>query len=245
MFKNTRASIDAIIHDFKVVSFLVTVISNLICIGYFTYASVVGTGILSINIATVAVSLAYIIVYALTYGKRGTDKKVHSVASKINSGAKLAFRTVTLAATIYGVIIAGSGSDGITIILATLSILMWIVSFIVEILKYYVEIRFKQLKESLLEDAAPVVSAIKTVSNVYQGVKEEVGEVIAEGKETIIHGYETVKNGVEFVAHGVGLLSKAKGLLTKISFGKRAKGIDASEEQKKLESQDEKEHSVK
>ncbi len=247
MFKNTRESIDAIIHDFRLLSFLVTVISNLVCIGYFTYASVVGTGILPINIATVAISLIYIIIYGVTYGKKGTEKRVKSIATKINSGVKLIFRTVTLAATVYGIFIAES-TNGITIILATLSILMWIISFVIEVAKYYVEIRFNRLKESLLADIAPVVAVAETVSNVYQNVKEEVDEIISEGKETVMHGYETVKSGVQFVTHGVNLVGKTKGLFSKISatgLFKRSPKVKDKKEQKKLSSPEEKETIVK
>lgn len=223
MFKNTTASIDAIIRDVKTVALLVTVISNLICIGYFTYASIVGTGFMAINIATVVISLAYIIIYAVTYSKKGTEKKVHSVAAKINSGAKLVFRTITLVATIYGIIIAGSNSNGITIILATLSILMWIVSFVVEVLKYYVEIRFNQLKESLKKDLMAPVNTVKAIGNgVANAVKSGIeivkvaGEAICEDVEEIIcEGKEAIHHGMEAVVHGPAA-EKSKGLFFKM-----------------------------
>lgn len=206
MFKNTIATFDGIITDVRRFLCFITVASQLITIGFFTYSSIMDNGFLPVNIAAIAVAATYLVIYAVAYGKKGTAKAVRVIANKFTRVSKLAIKTITLAMTVYGIIIAAD-TDGITIILATLSIIAWIIQAIFEAVRFYIERKVKEFKASIAKDTAFISAPIKAVgglvADVVGTVKEGVGEILQEGSQVLEHGAQAIELGAQAIGHGV------------------------------------------
>ena len=66
-----------------------------------------------------------------------------------------------LLCSLYGIYIASASVDGISLILATLTIIMWVLQVLFEILIIVIEPRIRLLSVGVMEDVRPVVTALK------------------------------------------------------------------------------------
>ena len=216
MFNNTIATIKNTVRDIKRFACAVTVVTQLVTVGYFTYLCFTGAGTLPINITLAAVSLGYLAVYLATYGKKDKAvKEVRSKALKVGRILKLLGKTVTLGITVYGIYISSTTTDSITVILATLSIISWIIQVIFEIVRAYVEAKAEELVESFKKDV-----------NVFRVPKEEVARTVRDIAPEVA---ELAREGIEAVKHGVKAFNKGKSIVSKIGsklfFGRKGRSM--------------------
>lgn len=196
MFTRTINSLKSIARDVVNFSKFITVISQIIVAGYFTYLCFMGLGLLPLNIVLIAVSLVYLVLYFATYGnKEETTRKARRYTLRIGKALEILGKAVTLGISIYGIYLS-STANPITIILSTLSIIGWIMQAVIEIVSVYIEIKFEELKACISEDVKPfepVVNTIKGTVKVISQVPEEVKETVVETVETVKHGVRAIK----------------------------------------------------
>ena len=205
MFNNTLKTLRGVLNDITRLLTVITVASQLITIGYFSYSSAVGNGYLPVNITLIAVSAVYLVLYlASKIRKENTRlKKVRKRARRITKAVKLTLKALTLSVTVYGIYLAGD-ADGISIILATLSIIFWIIQTLFEIIRYYGEIKFEELRESLRRDFEEIKAPAENVINAARNIKEVINDPIHHAGEIV--------NAVKLGAKGI---SKIKMLFKK------------------------------
>ncbi len=209
MFSNTLKTLRSILNDISRLLLVITVASQLVTIGYFSYSIAVGNGYTSVNITLVAVSAAYLILYLLSkYGKE--NKKLFAArkrARRITKAVKLTLKAFTLSVTLYGIYLA-EDADGISIILATLSIIFWIIQTLTEVIRYYGEIKFEELRASLSADVAAIKKPAESVFTAVHNIREAVNDPIGHAGEIV----NAVKVGAKGVRKLVSMFKKQKSI---------------------------------
>lgn len=201
MLDNTRKMLGDTASELRLFAFLTTLISQIVTVAYLVYALICGIGIAALNIAFAAVCVAYAIISTNFFAVKDKHKK--GALKDFKRGArifKFAAKTITLTVSIYGIAISSEKVDAIAIILATLSIVLWIIQLVFELASAYVRYKSKIFMESLRTDFAPLFSAYNKVHDTVKNVAEVAADVGAE----VVEGVKIVAAGVENVVHGVG-----------------------------------------
>jgi hypothetical protein len=138
------------------------------------YACFTGSPLLVVNILLAVVSLAYLVVYIATYGTKNREqKKVRSVLGDFNRRFKLVGSTVMLFVTFYGIYFSTTESSAITIILATLSIVFWILRVAIELVYSYVQYKSALFLDALRADFASVVEPVRRAGEFIRNVTDK------------------------------------------------------------------------
>ena len=222
MLDNTRKVFDDTVKELRLSAFLTTVLSQLVVVAYLIYAVTKEIGNAALNIAMAVISLIYALASTVVYFVN--DKQRRKALKEIQNNTrifKFAAKTLTLAVSIYSIAISADKVDAIAIILATLSIVLWLVQLILEISTAYVKYKSNVFMDSFKKDFAPVISACTKV-------RDKVVDAVEVGTEI----YEDVKTVARGVAHGVGKIASL-GL-----FGKKNRlGADQDDYADKTESE--------
>ena len=185
MFENSRRIIDRTIKEFRFTVYFITILSQAITAGYMIYLCCVGKGTLGLNIAMASICAAYLILATAHFVSEGKRKNKEITGAKdILKRVKLVIKTVMLAISIYGIYLADKDASGIAIILATLSIIMWILEVLLEIALSFVKVRSAQFIEALKEDVKP--------SHLAQGATNLVREKVADFVENADKAFDKV-----------------------------------------------------
>ena len=200
MFTNTIKTLRSILNDISKLLAFITVVSQLVTIGYFSYQIAIDNGYFPVNVTLVLVSAVYLALYLFSRARKNNKRlgNARRKARRITKAIKLTLKAFTLSVTLYGIYLA-EDADGISIILATLSIIFWIIQTLTEVIRYYGEIKLEELKESLAADVAAVRGPAETVINAVHNIREAV-------KDPIGHAGEIV-NAVKLGAKGIGKLT--------------------------------------
>lgn len=126
---------------------------------YLIYCLVMRVGIFYLNLALLVLYVIYTVFQIITYKR--DNKRVKRRVARTYKWARLLLKTLTLASTLYGIYIASTSVDGICLILATLTIIMWVLQVLFEILIIVIEPRIRLLSVGVMEDVRPVVTALK------------------------------------------------------------------------------------
>ena len=186
MLNNTRKTFDIIIRDVRNLSVVLAIIAQIVSMGYFIYCCAFGVGLVPVNILAIISTAVYLGVYIIHIRDR-KDKKVNRVRKiirRINVYFKLVLKLLTLSFTVYGIYLS-TELDGIAIILATLSIIMWVLQTLFEVIRLYVEIRFDQIMESIREDLEFITRPVNAVKNAVHDVKEAVPNIFRRTKDIV------------------------------------------------------------
>ena len=134
MFIYSRAVMAKILNDLKKLIFIFSLIMQTVYIAYLIYAIVIGAGILFVNIALLVLICTYTLYAVINkIGQKKISKKADKVIKKIYRRSKITVKAFTLAATIYGIIIASSKVGTLTIIFAAFTTIAWLLSVLLEI----------------------------------------------------------------------------------------------------------------
>lgn len=171
MFKYTKAAIDIVIEDikrycniFKYSSFIFT----FVYLGYSIYSK---SGVLAINIIMLLALLFYVVFDFITHNK--DLRQLKKVVRRGYKVLKYSMKTFTLGVMIYGIYTASTNVSAISIILATLMIIMWVLQLFLE---FIVEI-FDDKKDLIIagwsKDIDNLKKPVTTVNNFIKKVKGE------------------------------------------------------------------------
>lgn len=186
MFKYTKASIGLLIDDCKRYAKIFKYVSLIATLGLLTYQIITGfmkgSNLVYFNIAIAVAFLAFAFVDLLF-----KSKSLKRTVKRIYKWLKIILKAITLGITIYEIYIADT-VDGIQIILTTLMILLWIASFISEVVVEVVQIRANEILVAVKQDIDDVKKPITTVSNVFKKITGQEVEVkpVDEKKEKIL-----------------------------------------------------------
>ena len=170
MFDYTRAAFIKSANDFKKCSYVFNIFTQIIYMAYLAYAFIAGMGNLYVNIVLSCISVSYFIFYIATY-----DKKEHREAKKIGTRAykwlKISVKLVALFGTVYGVYAATEKVSVLSVVMASLSVVFWILGTVITVICFLAEDRFTFLLMALESDIQPITSRIKNASDFVDKVK--------------------------------------------------------------------------
>lgn len=179
MFKYTRTAIDIIISDIKKFSTIFNYGSLIFTSAYFIYALVTKTGNFIANIILASLFVGYTIFYFIT--KSMEMKTAKKVVKRSYKWIKIVIKTFTLGAMIYGIYTATTNVTPISIILATLMIILYVLQILLELACEIVEDKKDLLVEAVAKDMEIVTRPVSAVGNFVKRMKGE--EVVIEEKE--------------------------------------------------------------
>ncbi|MBE6132789.1 MAG: hypothetical protein E7180_05325 [Erysipelotrichaceae bacterium] len=179
MFKYTRTAIDIIISDIKKFSTIFNYGSLIFTSAYFIYALVTKTGNFIANIILASLFVGYTIFYFIT--KSMEMKTAKKIVKRSYKWIKIVIKTFTLGAMIYGIYTATTNVTPISIILATLMIILYVLQILLELACEIVEDKKDLLVEAVAKDMEIVTRPVSAVGNFVKRIKGE--EVVIEEKE--------------------------------------------------------------
>ena len=183
MLDSTRLMIQRTINEIKFFSCLATVAAQLVTIAYMIYACFTGSPLFVVNILLAVVSAAYLVVYIATYGTTNREqKKVRSWLGDFNRRFKLIGSSIMLLVTIYGIYFSTVESSALTIIFATLSIILWILQVVIELVYSYVKYKSALFLDALRADFASIVEPVRKAGEFIRNVtdKDNVASKVKE-----------------------------------------------------------------
>lgn len=196
MFKYTRAAISSVINEFKIWSLIFTWGLFAVTVGYNVYAIVTGSGYLWANITLLCLITISTLFDVLTKNKN--IKNVKRIIKRIISWLKILLKGAVLGLTIYDLYIASTDVNPVSIIFATLMIILWILTVLVEIITSVViskQAMFEQAwKEDINEFKKPIEIVENTVRKIFgrevneepkekSGVIKKLDKIIQERRE--------------------------------------------------------------
>lgn len=171
MFKYTRTAIDIIISDIKKFSTIFNYGSLIFTSAYFIYALVTKTGNFIANIILASLFVGYTIFYFIT--KSMEMKTAKKIVKRSYKWIKIVIKTFTLGAMIYGIYITTTNVTPISIILATLMIILYVLQILLELACEIVEDKKDLLVEAVAKDMEIVTRPVSAVGNFVKRMKGE------------------------------------------------------------------------
>ena len=157
MFIYTRAATLKIYDDLKKFLFIFSASMQALYIGYLIYALAVGAGILFVNIALMALSASYLTFIIVQQVKqKKLPKDTVGMVGKAYRWSRICIKAFTLGATLYGIHIAASKVNTVTVILAALTTIAWMMSVLFELIKIIFERYYELIESAFAKDMYPI-----------------------------------------------------------------------------------------
>lgn len=180
MFKYTKASLSIIVEDLKKFYRFFKYSSLAFTSIYFIYAIASGAGNLYANITLAVLFVAYTIFDLATQNKK--MKKTRKAVKKSYKWAKLLVKTLTLASMIYGIYTATTNVTPMSIILATLMIILWVLQMLFAITVEVVESKVNLVLAGWRRD----IEGIKRIGSIFKRDKDDEEAEIDDSAELAI-----------------------------------------------------------
>lgn len=171
MLDYTRSAVSKIVEDFKAFLHIYTIVVQSIYLAYLIYSIAVGAGIVFISVALLVICTAYFVFYLVAHDR--INDSVEKIARKTRTWLLLAVKAFTLGVSIYNIYAASTHVTPVSVTLAALTALSWIIQILVELLAKFIENRASLLIEGLKADFEGVSKTCSTVSNVIKRIKGE------------------------------------------------------------------------
>ena len=179
MFKYTKAAVNVFIRDMKIIANILKYGALSLSLAYYIYALVVGIGNNIINIILVSIIGCFALFELITL-PFDINKLTKKIVNKIYKWSKLVIKAFTLGTTLYSLYLSSTTTNGLSIVLATLTTIIFVLQLIIEI----ISILFDRYKDLLFEAAKQDVDEMK---NNLSKPAEKVINVVRKigGKEPI------------------------------------------------------------
>lgn len=182
MFKYTKASVNILIDDCKRYAKIFKYVSLVFTLLFLSYQVI--TGLINGNnmvVVNIALAVAFIVFTCLDFVFEHAEMKdAKKLSKRIYKWLKIATKAFTLGVSLFE-IYRGEKTDGISIILATLMILLWIASFASEIIVEVVSQRAEEMLVAFKEDVEDIKRPFTAVSNTF---KKMTGKYVEPEKDT-------------------------------------------------------------
>lgn len=174
MFKYTRAVLNETVSELKFIWFLFCVVTQIIYLAYLTYAVIAKVGLIYLNIPLLIISAIYLVVFLILHKNNDKkNKKARQISAHVKTIIKLAINAVALAVAVYGIYVASTNADGISIMLTTLMLIFWCAQVVLEIIVMFFEKKADQISWALTKDVEPLMNVYDKVANAVRWVKGE------------------------------------------------------------------------
>jgi hypothetical protein len=186
MFYYTRAYFKKLVDDVNLINYCFNVISPLIYIAYLIYAIFLPVGFKWANITLLAVTVAYLVFYLVTYDIK--EKAVKATKKRIRhvyKGVKLTISAMTLGITIYGIYVASIHTTTLSIVLSCFMALFWAVQVALEIITYVLEYQSELFLAALEADKDEFFKPVTSVGNFVKKVAGKEAEPPKEPKKIL------------------------------------------------------------
>lgn len=182
MFDYTRAVFDKSVRDFKKLGNIANVLMQVMYISYMIYNLIIDAGWYWVNAILLGLSLGYLIIYLLFYGKKDHDhKQVLRASKRVYKWTKILVNTFTLGVTLYNAYVAATTMSAFSIIITTLTIIMWVLSVIVEVIAFFVQSRYQLVLDAIEADKQEAIEPVKKVGDFF---KKLAGKEVEEREPT-------------------------------------------------------------
>lgn len=182
MLDYTKMAIRQTISDLKKTDYIRNVATQIIYIIYLIYTLIAQTGYLAVNIILLTISLAYFIFFlAITScGKTLEGKAIKKITTKVYVWCKRLIKLFTLGLTVYGIYTTVEHVHPVSVILAALMIVGWILQIVFEVLIKILTNRVNFILEGLEADLDNMLKPVRTVGNFF---KKVTGKEVSPEKE--------------------------------------------------------------
>jgi len=151
MFSKTKESFIAMVENVKKIYRCFRYMLILFTAIYFVYALLSKTGIFAINLVLAILFVGYSIFEIITFKKRVT-KETKNLVKKSYKWTKLFLKAISLGIMIYGVYTATTKPALLTIVIITLTTLLWITQIIFEIILSILQKQTNRMVSSIKDD---------------------------------------------------------------------------------------------
>lgn len=183
MFEYTRVVLGMVWDDVKRTISVIRMIVGALPLFYLAYAIIRGTGIIYVNASLLAVSIFYFIFNIVTNKSRKKENKAVRHAVKTT---RLLIKAIPLFVTVYGICIAANSLDMVTMFLSLLGVVGWVLSVMLEVVTYYIELRSEQLSVAIGADFEPYKRIINAPSRLINKIMGNESPEEEEPSETRI-----------------------------------------------------------
>lgn len=143
MIKYTKAAIDVVIRDIKILSNILKYLTLTLSLAYYICALITQIGNSVVNIVLISLIGCFLIFELITI-KIDINKVAKRIIRRIYRWSKLIIKASVLAATLYSLYLTSVTTNGLTIVLSTLTTIFFVIQLIVELLRFLFE-RYKDL----------------------------------------------------------------------------------------------------
>ncbi len=182
MLDYTKMAIKQTISDLKKTDYIRNVATQIIYIIYLIYTLIVHSGYLALNIVLLVLATSYFVFFLTitSVGKTPEGKNVKSAGTKVYVWCKRLIKLFTLGVTIYGICTAVEHVTALSVILAALMIVGWILQIVFEVLIKILTNRVNFILEGLEADLDNMLKPVRSVGNFF---KKVTGKEVAPQKE--------------------------------------------------------------
>ena len=233
MLDYTKMAIKQTIADLKRTDYVRNIITQLVYIFYLVYTLIVRTGYFAFNIALLALSVAYLIFFLVmtSCGKSPEGKQVKRVTTGIFVWCKRLIKLFTLGLTIYGICTAVEHVSAVSVILAALMIVGWLLQIVFEVLIKILTNRVTLITDALEADIDNIIKPFKTVGNFF---KKVTGHEVPPPKEPTKNQLKLKEKIEAFRNQQKEKKLEAKRLAEEAKEEEKRLAIEEKEEQKRL-----------
>lgn len=189
MLTHTKAALQKIVGDFIKIGQAFEIIVFILSAGYFSFALGVGIGYVWANALALAIVVA-INVLRLVVRYTINNKRIKKISARVYRYGRIFVQTLSLAIMLYGIYTAAVSVNGISIILATLMTILWILQVLIEIVSVVLENKLEYFMAELHKDVDPVYE--KYILPIIDA-KDKIAEAIEVATPKIVETRERIK----------------------------------------------------
>ena len=193
LLKHTVTSIDIIKNELSLFSYLANIISSVFTIGYLILVSLLGRGILWVNIPLVILATVNLTVFLIaTKQKTKEAKKLRKGVKHFYGISKIILNAIPLGSVLYLLAFTNEDVNRIELVFLPLIILVWLAQIVLEILSLYVDSRITLFVDGLKMDLEPIIKIKNTLSgkDTAIDVSDSHRALLAEASERYIEEHK-------------------------------------------------------
>lgn len=180
LFENTRSALYATKEDVKHYAMILSLSTQVLYIIYLIASLIIPIGSRYIGGVTLGLCASYLAFYI--YSQRETvGRLTRRRAKRIYKWSRLAVKAVSLANTVYGIVIAAQrpATTGIVIMLIVqiFTIVLWVLETLLELIKVFVVGRIDLLGEAFSRDAEAIKKPVEAVRHPIKTASGFLGRV--------------------------------------------------------------------
>lgn len=182
MLDYTKMAIRQTISDLKKADYVRNVATQIIYIVYLVYTLIARTGYLAVNIILLALALSYFVFFLTitSVGKTPEGKTIKKITTRVYVWCKRLIKLFTLGLTVYGICTAVEHVSPVSVVLAALMIVGWILQILFEVIIKIVTNRIAFILEGLEADLDNMMKPVRSVGNFF---KKVTGREVSPAKE--------------------------------------------------------------